>query len=131
MVQRIAICRAITVSVCMHPDDLRDHFSIALMVSCACMQLAASPLTAQFTGMSDLLKSFSPAAVQQFMPLLDQLQPLYMNLAKGEQEFVPHPDETRTLVRGCYGELAWIGQSQHDISSIALACSCIVMSLCS
>lgn len=66
-------------------------------------RLAASPLTAQFTGMSDLLKSFSPAAVQQFMPLLDQLQPLYMNLAKGEQEFVPHPDETRTLVRGCYG----------------------------
>lgn len=62
-----------------------------------------SPLRVQMDGLSDLLRGMSPALVRQFMPLLDQLMPMYLDLANGRQEFIPGQQETRVLVRGCYG----------------------------
>lgn len=42
--------------------------------------------------------------VRQVLPLLDQLTPIYTDLADGRLEFVPEPEETKRLIRTFYGE---------------------------
>jgi hypothetical protein len=37
------------------------------------------------------------------MPLLEQLTPIYMDVAQGRQEFSPAPSETSNLIRNYYG----------------------------
>jgi hypothetical protein len=44
------------------------------------------------------LENLSPPVVKQLLPLVQQLPPLYMDLVKGREEFVPKPEETRRLV---------------------------------
>ena len=41
----------------------------------------------------------SPGIVKQIIPLLDQLTPIYLDIAAGAQEFTPPPEESRTIVR--------------------------------
>lgn len=66
--------------------------------------LASNPLaTTAMDRASDLLKGFGPSAVRQVVPLLEQLQPIYAQVAAGRQEFVPSPNETRDLIRTYYG----------------------------
>jgi hypothetical protein len=36
--------------------------------------------------------------MKQVLPLVEQLLPLYMDLAKGREDFTPKPEETRRLV---------------------------------
>lgn len=43
-------------------------------------------------------QSVSPPLFQQVMPLLEQLPPLYEDLANGKDQFVPAPEETDRLV---------------------------------
>ncbi|KNA11687.1 hypothetical protein SOVF_132910, partial [Spinacia oleracea] len=49
------------------------------------------------------LKNLSPPIMKQVLPLLEQLPPLYMDLAKGRENFSPKPEETRRLVKTYYG----------------------------
>lgn len=44
------------------------------------------------------LQNISPPIMKQVMPLVEQLPPLYMDLANGREEFSPKPEETRRLV---------------------------------
>jgi len=44
------------------------------------------------------LENLSPPIMKQVLPLVEQLPPLYMDLVKGREDFVPKPEETRKLV---------------------------------
>ncbi|CAK9873846.1 unnamed protein product [Sphagnum jensenii] len=75
-----------------------------------------SPILAQLTASPTLrlgaeiavqqLKQFesvSPPIVKQVLPLIEQLPPLYVDLANGKDQFVPTPDETDRLIKTSYG----------------------------
>ena len=47
----------------------------------------------------------SPPLVKQLVPILEQLTPIYMDVANGTQEFNPPPEETRRIIR--QGKRAW------------------------
>nr|CAB3486960.1 unnamed protein product [Digitaria exilis] len=49
------------------------------------------------------LEYLSPPVVKQLLPLLQQLPPLYMDLVKGREDFIPKPEETRRLIKSYYG----------------------------
>lgn len=49
------------------------------------------------------LQNVSPPIMKQVLPLVEQLPPLYMDLAKGREEFTPKPEETRRLIKSYYG----------------------------
>ncbi|XP_058102602.1 uncharacterized protein LOC131246460 isoform X2 [Magnolia sinica] len=49
------------------------------------------------------LESLSPPILKQVLPLVEQLPPLYMDLAQGREDFIPKPEETRRLIRSYYG----------------------------
>ncbi|KAK4395715.1 hypothetical protein Sango_1725800 [Sesamum angolense] len=48
-------------------------------------------------------ENLSPSILKQVLPLVEQLPPLYMDLAKGREDFSPKPEETRRLIRSYYG----------------------------
>ncbi|KAL3649923.1 hypothetical protein CASFOL_006326 [Castilleja foliolosa] len=67
-------------------------------------QIASSPsirLGAEMTRKR--LENLSPSILKQVLPLVEQLPPLYMDLANGREEFSPKPEETRRLIRSYYG----------------------------
>lgn len=66
-------------------------------------QMTKNPYTSQLLNASELLRGLSPAMVRQVLPLLDQLTPLYQDLAQGSIEFTPEPEETKRLIRTFYG----------------------------
>ena len=72
------------------------------------MQVAANPFTSQLLSGAEMLRGVSPALVRQLMPLMDQLTPIYLDVAQGRVEFHPEPQETRALVRSYYGEPVWL-----------------------
>lgn len=49
------------------------------------------------------LESVSPPLLKQILPLVEQLPPLYMDLVKGREDFMPRPNETRRLIKSYYG----------------------------
>ncbi|XP_077250116.1 gut esterase (DUF1350) [Tasmannia lanceolata] len=49
------------------------------------------------------LENLSPPIMKQVLPLVEQLPPLYMDLVKGREEFIPKPEETRRLIKSYYG----------------------------
>ena len=49
------------------------------------------------------LSRCSRQPVWQVLPLLDQLTPMYLDVASGRQEFSPSPPELQRLVRAHYG----------------------------
>ncbi|KAG6506806.1 hypothetical protein ZIOFF_032136 [Zingiber officinale] len=51
------------------------------------------------------LENISPPIMKQVLPLVEQLPPLYMDLANGREEFIPKPEETRRLFVGCLKEI--------------------------
>lgn len=65
--------------------------------------MTKNPFTSQLLNASELLRGLSPAMVRQVLPLLDQLTPIYTDLADGRLEFIPEPEETKRLVRTFYG----------------------------
>ena len=65
-------------------------------------QLATSPLRSNVEQWIDILKGISPGVVKQVIPLLEQLTPIYLDVAQGAQEFSPPPEEVRTLVKSGY-----------------------------
>ena len=66
--------------------------------------MTKNPFTSQLLNASELMRGLSPAMVRQVLPLLDQLTPLYTDLASGRVEFTPEPEETKRLVRTFYGQ---------------------------
>lgn len=51
----------------------------------------------------EILRGLSPGLVRQFLPILDQLLPIYLDVANGKQDFTPSPTETRRLIQSSYG----------------------------
>ncbi|PRW32674.1 plant MCA23-20 [Chlorella sorokiniana] len=65
-------------------------------------QLATSPLRSGVEQWLDLLKGVSPGIVKQIIPLLEQLTPIYLDIANGAEEFTPPPEESRSIIRQGY-----------------------------
>ena len=87
-------------------------------------QLATSPLRSGVEQWVDILKGvylfcspdscdtiinkilsfadLSPDTFKQIIPLLDQLTPIYLDVAAGAKEFTPPPEESRTMIRDGY-----------------------------
>ncbi|KAL6841210.1 hypothetical protein ACP4OV_028983 [Aristida adscensionis] len=67
-------------------------------------QLTSSP-TLRFGAEAAIkqLENLSPPVVKQLLPLVQQLPPLYMDLVKGREDFIPKPEETRRLIKSYYG----------------------------
>lgn len=49
-----------------------------------------------------LFVDLSPDTFKQIIPLLDQLTPIYLDVAAGTKEFTPPPEESRTMIRDGY-----------------------------
>ncbi|KAK9674500.1 hypothetical protein RND81_12G236800 [Saponaria officinalis] len=67
-------------------------------------QIASSP-TVRLGAETTLkqLENISPPIMKQMLPLIEQLPPLYMDLANGRDNFSPKPEETRRLIKSYYG----------------------------
>lgn len=64
--------------------------------------LATSPFRPGAEALSARLRATAPPAVREALPLLDQLQPLSLDLVYGRTEFIPSPADTARLVRSFY-----------------------------
>lgn len=51
---------------------------------------------------AEAVKGMSPGLVRQVMPLIDQLTPVFMDVSQGRQEFLPSPEEARSMIRSFY-----------------------------
>jgi hypothetical protein len=49
------------------------------------------------------LRAAAPPAVRELLPVIDQLEPVLMEVANGADEFVPAPDDAKDLLRKYYG----------------------------
>ncbi|GKV02834.1 hypothetical protein SLEP1_g15223 [Rubroshorea leprosula] len=49
------------------------------------------------------IENLSPPIVKQVFPLVEQFPPVYMDLAKGREDFTPKPEETKQLIKSYYG----------------------------
>ncbi|CAA6668062.1 unnamed protein product [Spirodela intermedia] len=67
-------------------------------------QLSSSPAVLRGAEMAmKQLENLSPPIMKQVLPLVEQLPPLYMDLAKGREDFTPKPEENRRLIKSYYG----------------------------
>ena len=66
------------------------------------MQLAKSPMRAQIDTAFQLLRAVAPGPVQSVLPIVEQLEPIFMDVANGRQEFTPSPKESDKLLRTYY-----------------------------
>eukprot|EP00252_Welwitschia_mirabilis_P009889 TRINITY_DN22817_c0_g1_i2.p1 TRINITY_DN22817_c0_g1~~TRINITY_DN22817_c0_g1_i2.p1 ORF type:complete len:365 (-),score=54.05 TRINITY_DN22817_c0_g1_i2:224-1318(-) len=67
-------------------------------------QMISSPTIVHGAEMAmKQLETLSPPLLKQILPLVEQLPPLYMELANGREDFVPRPEETRRLIKSYYG----------------------------
>ncbi|KAL6003669.1 hypothetical protein ACLOJK_023903 [Asimina triloba] len=61
-------------------------------------QLMSSPSIRSGAEMAlKQLENVNPVLMKQVLPLVEQLSPLYMDLAKGREDFIPKPEETCRL----------------------------------
>lgn len=67
------------------------------------LQISTSPARSALVNALEGLRRTSPSLVQQFLPVLDQLEPIFSSLSNGTSEFVPHPEETAEQLRTQYG----------------------------
>ena len=74
---------------------------LPVMESCR-VQMATSPFRSQLELALQTLRGFSPGVVQMTLPLLEQLTPVFLDVAQGRQEFTPTPDESDQLIRAYY-----------------------------
>jgi hypothetical protein len=65
-------------------------------------QLATSPLRSGVEQWIDIFKGASPETFRQVLPLLEQLTPIYLDVANGTEEFTPPPEETRKMIKDGY-----------------------------
>ena len=48
------------------------------------------------------VRSFAPEAVKEFMTVVDQLEPLLLDVSNGRKEFQPTPEEAKELIKKYY-----------------------------
>lgn len=65
-------------------------------------QLGASPARPELMARENLRRN-GPKRVEDIVDILDELEPIFVGLAKGKLEFVPSPDETSEKLRTTYG----------------------------
>lgn len=65
-------------------------------------QITASPLRSTVETVIETIRGFSPSIIRQVTPLMEQLAPMFLDVAQGRQEFSPSPDEARNLIRSYY-----------------------------
>jgi len=65
-------------------------------------QLATSPLRSGVEQWIDTFRSLAPSTVQQALPILEQLAPIFLDVAEGVEEFSPSPEQTRTAIKNGY-----------------------------
>lgn len=53
----------------------------------------------------ETVRGMSPSVVRQMAPVVEQLAPIYLDLAQGRMEFSPSPEEARRLIQTYYS--AW------------------------
>jgi len=63
---------------------------------------ATSPLRGGAEALSASLRAQAPAVLREALPLLDQLEPLVLDVAAGRAEFTPAPAETARLLTAYY-----------------------------
>eukprot|EP00208_Stichococcus_sp_RCC1054_P004128 CAMPEP_0206135046 /NCGR_PEP_ID=MMETSP1473-20131121/413_1 /ASSEMBLY_ACC=CAM_ASM_001109 /TAXON_ID=1461547 /ORGANISM="Stichococcus sp, Strain RCC1054" /LENGTH=419 /DNA_ID=CAMNT_0053526751 /DNA_START=196 /DNA_END=1455 /DNA_ORIENTATION=- len=66
-------------------------------------QLATSPARSAVINTLENVRRASPKAVQEFFPIIDQLEPIFSDIANGTQEFTPAPAEISARLRSEYG----------------------------
>ena len=64
--------------------------------------LAASPLRESLRDVDRNMRSFAPEAVKEFMTVVDQLEPLLLDVSNGRKEFQPTPEEAKELIKKYY-----------------------------
>ena len=64
--------------------------------------LAGSPLRAPLRSAEAQLRDLSPPVVRELMPVIDQLEPVLLEVVNGAAEFIPAPEETRRLMQQYY-----------------------------
>lgn len=79
--------------------------TLVLKIFILLLQLSTSPARSALINALEGLRRTSPSLVRQFLPVLDQLEPIFASLADGTQQFVPHPEETAEQLRTQYGAL--------------------------
>lgn len=62
-------------------------------------------------------ENLSPSILKQVLPLVEQLPPLYMDLAKGREDFSPKPEETQRLVNPLSMSTIILSRVQYLINS--------------
>lgn len=67
-------------------------------------QLTASPQLRMGAEMAlKQLETLTPPLFRQVLPLVEQLPPLYADLADGKDRFIPSPEDTSRLIKSYYG----------------------------
>lgn len=67
-------------------------------------QLTSSPTIRRGAEMAmKQFENLGPPIMKQVLPLVEQLPPLYMDMVKGREDFIPKPEETRRLIKSYYG----------------------------
>ena len=54
-------------------------------------------------GSAEMLRGMSPALVRQVLPVVDQLLPVFMDVANGTRTFTPDAQEMQAQLRSYYG----------------------------
>lgn len=77
---------------------------VAQSIGALLSQITSSPTIQRGAEMTlKQLENLSPPIMKQVLPLVEQLPPLYMDLAKGRDNFSPEPEKTRRLIKSYYG----------------------------
>lgn len=87
-------------------------------------QLATSPLRSGMEQWIEILKGLSPGVVRQIIPVLEQLTPIFLDVAQGSSEFTPEPEEVRNIIRSGYAInknflMRFVGDSIDETPSLA------------
>ena len=64
--------------------------------------LAASPLRESLRDVDRNVRSFAPEAVKELLTVVDQLEPLLLDVSNGRKEFQPTPEEAKELIKKYY-----------------------------
>lgn len=65
-------------------------------------QVASSPFRPTLESATETFRDISPSPLRQLMPMLEQLTPMYMDVAQGRQEFSPSPEEAKSMITNYY-----------------------------
>ncbi len=61
-----------------------------------------SPFLMPLKGVEGQVRANVPASVKELLPVLDQIEPVFREVADGAAEFVPKPEDTKSLIRRYY-----------------------------